>query len=181
MEQEFKSRRGEQYMTSKDQKISVPAKYRTGKSSRERMEQLRGMAAYHPQVDFDPDVISWVTPNVAVTDWEGGVHATEEGHFVICVADELDELGHVCIPIDPVDGRKRTVKTLERIANLIHWMVSETKKSVVVHCAMGMERSVIAVAWYLHKYQEMTLDEAYDAIGWVRPIAADRKHWVKST
>ena len=64
-------------MTSKDQKISVPAKYRTGKSSRERMEQLRGMAAYHPQPGFDPDVISWVTPNVAVTDWEGGVHKPE--------------------------------------------------------------------------------------------------------
>ena len=144
------------------------------------MEQLIEMSAYGQPIDFDPDVISWVTTDVAVTDWEGGVQAMEDGHFVICVAEELEDLGNVCIPVNPRDGREQTVKTLGRIADLIHWMVSEKGKSVVVHCAMGMERSVLAAAWYLQRYQGMTLDEAYDSIGRVRPIIADRKSWVMS-
>jgi protein-tyrosine phosphatase len=43
---------------------------------------------------------------------------------------------------------------------------------------MGMERSVLAVVWYLYNYQDMTIDEAYDVVGWKRPIAADRREWV---
>jgi protein-tyrosine phosphatase len=42
---------------------------------------------------------------------------------------------------------------------------------------MGIERSVLSVAWYLHRYKDMTLDEAYDHIRKVRPIALDRRHW----
>ena len=168
-------------MTNKEQKISVPARYQKGKSSRERMNHLLDIAAYQPQADFDPDVISWVTPSISVTDWEGGVRARQDGNFVICVAGEMPELGHVWMPIDPDDGRRRTLKVLDRIAELIDWVVSKADQSVVVHCAMGIERSVLAVAWYLHKYQDMSLDEAYDAVGKVRPIAADRKYWVVST
>lgn len=142
------------------------------------MHNLSGMSDYNPPVGFDPDVISWVNRDVAVTDWEGGIQAMEDGHFVVCVAEELAHLGNVCIPIDPFDGPEHTIDTLDRIADLIHWMVSRTDKSVVVHCAMGMERSVLAVAWYLKTYQGMTLDGAYDAIGHIRPIIADRKSWV---
>ena len=142
------------------------------------MRKLIGMSDYNPPVGFDPDVISWVTRDVAVTDWEGGILAMEEGHFVVCVAEELEGLGHVCIPVDPYDGPERTIETLDRIADLIHWMISGTDKSVVVHCAMGMERSALAVAWYLQGYRDMTLDEAYDAIGRIRPIIADRKSWI---
>jgi len=157
---------------------SRPTKHQTGKSSRERMGHLRKMSAYNPPADFDPDVISWVTPNVAVTDWEGGVEAQTEGHFVICVAEELSNYGHVCIPVDPYDGPKATIETLDKIAGLINWVHCETEKSVVVHCAMGMERSVLSVVWYLHKYHDMTIDEAYDVVGGERPIAADRREWV---
>ena len=167
-------------MTRRELRVSVPARYQEGKSSKERMGGLLQISAYQPPSDFDPDIVSWVTPNVAVTDWEGGVRAKQDGDFVICVAGEMPELGHVWMPIDPDDGRRETLKMLNRIAELIDWVVSKADKSVVVHCAMGIERSVLAVAWYLHRYQQMSLDEAYDIVGDVRPIAADRKYWVTS-
>ena len=100
-------------------KVAEPTRYQTGKGSRERMERLIQLSDYNPPSDFDPDQISWVTPDIAVTDWEGGVEAKEQGHFVICVAGEMPELGHVCVPIEPDFGRKQTIKTLDRIADLI--------------------------------------------------------------
>ncbi len=157
---------------------SEPTKHQAGKSSRGRMGYLRQMSAYNPPMDFDPDVISWVTLKIAVTDWEGGVEALSQGHFVICVAEELPDCGHVCIPVDPNVGRTETMKTLDKIARLMNWVLSQTGRSVVVHCAMGMERSVLAVVWYLYNYQDMTIDEAYDVVGRKRPIAADRREWV---
>ena len=166
-------------MTYINQKVAEPARYQTGKGSRERMARLLRLSDYNPPADFDPDQISWVTANVAVTDWEGGVKAKEQGHFVICVAGEMPELGHVCVPIEPDFGRKQTIKTLDLIADLIHWAVTETDKKVVVHCAMGIERSVLSVVWYLHKYHSMTINEAYDTVGNARPIAADRRCWIR--
>ena len=57
--------------------------------------------------------------------------------------------------------------------------MTETDKKVVVHCAMGIERSVLSVVWYLHKYHSMTINEAYDTVGNARPIAADRQCWIR--
>ena len=56
----------------------------------------------------------------------------------------------------------------------------EEGRDVVVHCAMGMERSVLAVVWYLHVEAGMTLDDAYDTVSEARPIAVDRRHWIDS-
>ena len=43
---------------------------------------------------------------------------------------------------------------------------------------MGMERSVLAVAWWLHSYKNMSLDEAYELIRQKRPVALDRREWI---
>ena len=70
--------------------------------------------------------------------------------------------------------------TLDRIADEIHNVLDATKKKVVVHCYMGMERSVLSVVWYLHRYEGKTIDEAYRLIGNVRPIAIDRRSWIEA-
>jgi hypothetical protein len=158
--------------------IEKPVEYQTGKSSRGRMGDLLWMSNYGPPSNFDPDEITWITPDIAVTDWEGGIKAKEQGDLVICVAGEKPDLGHVCIPVDPRNGRNQTIKTLDRISELVRWAIADAGQRVVVHCAMGIERSVLAVVWYLHRYESMTLDEAYDTVGYARPIAADRRHWV---
>ena len=40
-----------------------------------------------------------------------------------------------------------------------------------------MERSVLACVWYLHKYQGMSIDYAYQVIYDERPIILDRRYW----
>ena len=161
-------------------KGAKPTLNEKGISSANRIPQLRHMADFNPPEDFNPDEISWVSPRVGVTDWEGGVQAYGDGDFVICVAEELRDLGHVYIPVDPYRGRAHTIDTLDRISKLIRWILENSDKNVVVHCAMGMERSVLAVVWYLHKYQGMSMDEAYDTVGIARPIAADRRDWIQA-
>ena len=54
-------------MTYINQKVAEPARYQNGKGSRERMARLLRLSDYNPPADFDPDQISWVTANVAVT------------------------------------------------------------------------------------------------------------------
>jgi len=45
---------------------------------------------------------------------------------------------------------------------------------------MGMERSPLTVVWYLHTYQDMSLDEAYKTVQTARPVAVDRRYWIKA-
>ena len=69
---------------------------------------------------------------------------------------------------------------LDEIAGTMREVIEEQGREVVVHCAMGMERSVLAVVWYLHGEADITLDEAYDLVYEARPIAVDRRHWIYS-
>ena len=62
--------------------------------------------------------------------------------------------------------------------------------SVLVHCGAGIERSPLAVAWYLSEnvaaswYQSngldpiFTLEQAYKFIVLKRPQVQDRRHWI---
>ena len=57
-------------------------------------------------------------------------------------------------------------------------ILTSTDNKIVVHCAMGMERSPLTVVWYLHKYLGMTLDEAYSIVSSSRESTIDRRSWV---
>lgn len=50
---------------------------------------------------------------------------------------------------------------------------------VFVHCGAGTKRSPLAVAWYLHRYKGMTLDQAYDVIQEHRPIVLRMTEWLR--
>ena len=65
---------------------------------------------------------------------------------------------------------------LKTIALLIDELLKD-HRSVAVHCSMGMERSVLAVAYFMHTKMDMGLDEAYAHIVERRPIAWDRREW----
>ena len=53
------------------------------------------------------------------------------------------------------------------------------KGYVCVHCTAGLERSPLVVAWYLHIYESVSLDEAYNMIRQIRPQVFDRRSWIK--
>ena len=147
----------------------------------ERQEQLKEISRYYqiPKY-FDLDRISWVTDDVAITSVGGAEEALlQEGYFVINVAEEVINDAHACIPIDPyVEDVDRQRETLDLVSDTIQRELRHNGRKVVVHCHMGMERSVLAVAWWLQSYKNMSLDEAYGLIKEKRPIALDRREWI---
>ena len=150
--------------------------------SRERLAWL-GRMSRTPEMfgdEFDPEELSFVLPNIAVTSWEGAAQvAGEPGYCVINVADELNTPCDVKLPVNPRDGVSATRSQLDRIAGVIAQQLEgpdDTK--VIVHCAMGMERSALAVAWFLRSQPGYgSLTAAYDAVSAARPIVADRSDW----
>ena len=161
--------------------MTNPWKY-NAENSRQRIE--RDMKGYleHPVPDtFNPDEISWVTPNLGVTDWEGAEEASLAGYYVINVAPELEgvtsEFDNITIGFS--DFGLGLKIALERCVNHIHNKITENPDTrIVVHCAMGMERSPLAIAWYLHRHQKLSLDDAYKKVVEARPIVLDRRGWI---
>ena len=128
--------------------------------------------------DFNPASISWVTERVGITAVDGVDEAKQYGCFVINVAGEIENDADIKLAIEPRSGTVR--ERLDEIAETMREVIEEQGREVVVHCAMGMERSVLAVVWYLHGEADITLDEAYDLVYEARPIAVDRRHWIYS-
>ena len=155
-----------------------PVKNQREHSSQERLEWLGDMVPRRIPDGFNPASISWVTEHVGITAVDGVDEAISYGSFVINVAGEIDNDADVKLPIEPRSGTVR--ECLDEIAGIMRQAIEDQERDVVVHCAMGMERSVLSVMWYLHKESGMTLDEAYDIICEARPIAVDRRHWIDS-
>lgn len=129
---------------------------------------------------FDPDEISWVTPNLGITDWEGAEEANLTGCYVINVAPELknvtSDFDNITIEFNIGMGLETA---LERCANHIqNKLTQDPDTRIVIHCAMGMERSPLAIVWYLHRKQKLSLDDAYEKVVEARPIVLDRRGWI---
>ena len=160
-----------------------PTRHNYSHDSRDRIKFLKDMVGHEVPDSFDPHEISWVLPNLGVTGSEGAEEAIDKGYFVINVAGELMNDATVKMPIEPSNGtwgRKRdstVLQTLESIVNTME-MAKASQQKVVVHCSMGMERSVLATVWYLLRNKGMSLDNAYNFVRSVRPIATDRRTWL---
>ena len=124
-----------------------PWKYNAS-SSRERIAyDMKPYLERPVPDDFDPDEISWVTPNLGITDWEGAEEAHLSGCYVINVAPELEkvteEFENITIKFEIGLGLRIA---LERCANHIQNKLTEDPDTrIVVHCAMGMERAPLAI------------------------------------
>ena len=114
---------------------------------------------------------------MGITDFEGCSEAVVRNYFTINVAGELDSSAQIQADIDPGSGKVK--KELDKLVVLMHKALTDNDDTkVVVHCAMGMERSPLTVVWYLHKYQDKTIDEAYEMVQNARPVAVDRRDWI---
>ena len=125
---------------------------------------------------FNPAVISWVAERVGITSRDGVEQALADGHFVINVADEIWNDAHVKMAIEP--GTGTVLNTLNILADTMERVLTTTNQKIVVHCAMGMERSVLAVVWLMASKWRMRLDQALQQIKKNRPIALDRLNWI---
>ncbi len=74
------------------------------------------------------------------------------------------------------DGKADTTK-LDAAAAAIEELLEKGDR-VFVHCGAGTKRSPLAVAWYLHRYNGMTIDEAYDFIQARRPVVLRMTEWL---
>ena len=129
--------------------------------------------------DFNVDAIHWVTPRIGITDFEGCTESVLQNYFTINVAGELNSSAQIQTDIDPGSGSVK--KTLDKLAALIHKALTDNDQTKVVgHCAMGMERSPLTVVWYLHTYQNKSLDDAYNMVQTARPIVVDRRVWINT-
>ena len=125
---------------------------------------------------FNPAVISWVAERIGITSRDGVEQALQDGHFVINVADEIHNNAHVKLAIEP--GTGTVLNTLNIIADTMERILTTTNQKIVVHCAMGMERSVLAVIWLMASKWRMHLDQSFHQIKKHRPIALDRTNWI---
>lgn len=145
--------------------------------STKRLESMRHLFTNDIPESFTPDEISWVLPKLGITDFEGSTEAIIKGHVVFNVARELHTLSSAHIQADLTPGSGIS-QQLDKLSKEIHEILSNTKKRVVVHCAMGMERSPLLVVWYLHKYRNLSISAAYKKVMKKRPIVLDRRHWI---
>lgn len=144
-------------------------------SSRRRLKSLMHLLPMECPEEFDPACISWVTDYVGITAADGVDQAIAEGCYVINVAAEIENQADSKMPVEPYSGAVQ--KGLDLVANLIQ-KVSDQDRQVVVHCAMGMERSALAVVWYLHSRKHYSIDESYSEVMSKRPIVLDRRGWI---
>lgn len=68
----------------------------------------------------------------------------------------------------------------EKMDEAADWIESRLRAGsrVFVHCAYGVERSPLTVVWYLMRYQNMNLVDAYNLVLERRPEAGYRGHWL---
>ncbi len=66
---------------------------------------------------------------------------------------------------------------LDAIAEIIDLQLAAGRK-VLVNCNMGLERSPLAVMWFLVRKRGMTMDAAYELVKEKRPQIYDRRMWV---
>ncbi len=155
-------------------KNSVPSKQRLhGTSSQPGLSYMVGKPI---PSDFNPDEISWVRPRIGVTDWEGGFSAITSTHYVITVAPEINIGADALFGLEPYSTNFSA--TLNQISDRISKILTNTKKNVVLHCAMGMERAPLAAVWYIHRTEGISIKEAYQDVIATRPIVCNRETWL---
>ena len=131
-------------------------------------------------LDFDANTVSWVTPQLAITNMNGAQHACGDNDcYIVNTAAELITPCDYKIPVVPHQGEDFIRDALDSLAKLIHNLIEHNKSKVIVHCYAGMERSALTCVWYLVKYNNMSIDDAYELVQKARPIVLDRRSWLQ--
>ncbi len=86
--------------------------------------------------------------------------------------------------VDYIVDQDVEVTALPHQLDLVSFMIEKNAKyktDTLIHCMAGIERSPLAVVWYLHKKCDMKWDEAYDFVQEKRPEVSNRLQWLKLT
>ncbi len=69
------------------------------------------------------------------------------------------------------------MENIDLVSTIIQNHIMEGEK-VLVHCIGGMERSPLAVTWYLHRNAGVPVTDAFDYVKTKRPQALNRIQWL---
>jgi len=120
-------------------------------------------------------MISQITDDIYIGDKEDAERA--EGLKRICVHENPIVLVSTDIHIPFVYCERASIEMLDLIYQTIESLLAQGDK-VLVYCHMGIERSPLAVVWYLHKKYAMSIEEAYQIVLPRRKQAMDRRQWL---
>ncbi|MGD0249570.1 MAG: dual specificity protein phosphatase [Thermoplasmata archaeon] len=123
-----------------------------------------------------PNGPSEIAPGVFVGGWNDALRF-EGARF--CVLDEAPDdmptATHIPIYDDATD--RAIVSHLDQLAYAVKTARSKGDP-VLVFCGHGVRRSPLAGAWYLHRSEKLTLEQAYARIQKVRPKVERAQDWV---
>jgi len=119
---------------------------------------------------------SEIAPGVYVGGWK---EAAEFEGVRFCVLDERPEDMPAATHIPIYDGAtdRAIPGNLDKVARGMREARAKGQP-VIVFCGHGVRRSPLAGAWYLHRHEGMTLDQAYAKIRTVRPKIEVASDWV---
>ena len=104
--------------------------------------------------------------------------AAPNGTRCVCVLEGPHSPRCLHMPILGSDGKADPV-LLGKVALTIDTLWQPNRPTLLVHCGAGVERSPLAVAWWLVYRFSYTFDEAYAWIKRQRPVAEDRRSWIR--
>ena len=156
----------------------TPHTFDDRETSSDRLKLIGPKCGFSEEVitNFNPAIISWVAERLGITAEDGVAQALADGHFVINTAKEIHNDAQLKMQVEPGSGT--VLNTLNAISEVVANVLTTTNQKVVFHCAMGMERSVLACIWFMASQWRMRIDQSYQQIKKHRPIALDRTDWI---
>jgi len=117
-----------------------------------------------------------IAPGVFVGGWDDAVKFAGKRFCVLDEApDEMPAGTHVPIYDDAKDAP--IVPNLERLAAEMR-AARKAGDPVIVYCGHGIRRGPLGAAWYLHRAEKLSLEQAYERIRAVRPKIETAAEWI---
>jgi hypothetical protein len=124
-----------------------------------------------------------IEPGLWVGDANSAEIAIRDGFDVLNVLENPSTLPEDHIPIlvpkvsDATFDGVRAYRS--RLDDVAAWIENRRRRHVLVHCAAGIERSPLAVTWWITKTTPCTFVEAFWWVHAHRPVAENRFHWIE--
>jgi protein-tyrosine phosphatase len=117
-----------------------------------------------------------ISPGVFLGGWNDAVKFEGKKFCVLDEApDDMPPATHVRIYDESKDAP--IVANLNKVAAEMN-SARKSQQPVLVFCGHGVRRSPLAAAWYLHRYEKLSLDDAYTKIRTVRPRVETAQEWI---
>jgi protein-tyrosine phosphatase len=117
-----------------------------------------------------------IAPGVFLGGWNDALKFAGKRFCVLDEApDDMPPATHVRIYDETKDAP--IVPNLEHLASEMN-SARRAEGPVLVFCGHGVRRSPLAAAWYLHRYENLSLDQAYERIRALRPKVETAREWI---